>query len=213
MKTMLLMTILLTGMVSSSCSPVTFPSEESKTFEGNVVYNEVSWSSDNGQDTWIMKQSLHGQHFPKKDWDEIRITVKNKEATFSQWKDGHEIPLKASCFRCHSNGPRAIRPMPGLSLWETAQIQLMNLRIKSYGPLKAMNTGNNFRQAGKNENEVLTLSACMKCHNEKDMFGRGHLTKQNAGSIEFMITNEHMPPLGSLSDEEKEYLWDFVHST
>lgn len=201
-----ILAILLSGVA------ISFPSEESRTDTGTVVWNKVSFSREEESDVWKMRQSHFGPDHPMKDWDELKIVVKGKKVEFFQLKNNREIPFKISCFQCHSNGPRVIRPdsTNQLSSLEKAQITLMNLRIKSYGVLEAVNKPM-FRREDKMSNAVLELPQCIRCHNQDGWFSRNYLTRQNAPTISFMVNKEHMPPIGDLSAKEKKYIVDFVN--
>lgn len=227
MKTaMLTAVILLGGMIAIYHflqRPITFASAESRTSNNGIVYNEISWQWKDGKDIWIMRQSHNGPHFQKDKWDKLAIVVQDKKTRFYQIEPGNneftglekELPFKVSCFMCHSNGPRAIRPMnPTFS--ENVQAQLLNLRIKLYGKLEDLNTSENqvgdvpFRHPGKISNAHLDLPSCTKCHQDQGFFARGFLTRQNAVTVDFMVKNAHMPPIGSLSVKERNYLKNFM---
>jgi hypothetical protein len=218
--------ILLGGMIALYHflqRPITFASAESRTSNDQIVYNEITWQWKDGKDIWIMRQSHDGIHTSKKKWDKLVIVVENHKSRFYQLAAGHneytgkekEVPFKVSCFLCHSNGPWDIRPMES-SLLEKAQVGLLNLRIKLYGRLGNLNTQENqigdvpFRHPGKISNAPLTLPACMKCHKEDGFFARGPLTRQNAVTVDFMVKNAHMPPIGEISAKERNYLKNFM---
>ena len=122
-------------------SPVLFQSLESKTVTGEAVYNKIKWFSDSDKDIWMMSQSHNGPQFPEEKWDRLAIIVdkKYKTAQFLQLKPGplqwtedlvsQQVPYRVSCFMCHANGPRAIRPT-GSSLFAEAKILLWNFKIK-----------------------------------------------------------------------------------
>lgn len=198
--------ILLSGVA------ISFPSEESRTDTGMVVWNKVSFSREAGSDVWRMRQSHYGPSHPMKDWDELKIVVNDKKVEFFQLKNNQEIPFKVSCFQCHPNGPRVIRPDPSNTLPTVAksQIALMNLRIKSYGVLTAVNKPL-FKHEDKMNNAVLKLPKCMSCHNQDGWFSRNFLTRQNAPTITFMVKKEHMPPIGGLTPKEQKYIRDFLN--
>jgi hypothetical protein len=129
------------------------------------------------------------------------------------------IGLKASCFLCHSNGPRAIRPNFDskeikVSYWDQARIQLWNLKIKSYGPMQSgapVPSKKPFRYEHPVANRVLKVESCTKCHNSSSIFGRGVLTKQNFTTIKFMVQNKLMPPAGfSLTEDDRGKLNEFT---
>jgi hypothetical protein len=198
--------ILTLGMITS-CSPITFPSAESRTTTGEIVFNKVSWKREGKVDRWMMRQSHQGAHLASDKWDELMITVEDRRVSFHQLKNGKEIAPKVSCIMCHPNGPRAIRPLEGadLTLLEKAQIVLMNLRVKTYGKLDVP-----YKSVGSVSDAPLKLEACMKCHQDEGFLSRGFLRRQNSMSIKFMVENEHMPPLGSLELSEKKYLEEFM---
>ncbi|WPU63296.1 hypothetical protein [Peredibacter starrii] len=227
MKIAIFAITLFLGVIASYkflTSPITFASAESRTAEDAIVYNEITWQWKDGQDVWIMRQSHEGLTPKKENWDKLVITVKNEKTRFYQLAPGvneftgkeKEVPFKVSCFMCHPNGPRAIRPMEFNSLGEKIQVGLLNLRIKLYGKLENINSAQNqvgdvpFRHEGKISNTPLTLPACMKCHQDQGLFSRGFLTRQNGITIDFMVKNTHMPPFGDLSQKEQKYLKDFM---
>lgn len=201
-----ILAILLSGVA------ITFPSEESRTDTGTVVWNKVSFSRERDSDVWKMRQSHYGPSHPMEDWDELKIIVKAKRVEFFQLKSGREIPFKVSCYQCHSNGPRVIRPDHSnkLTFKEQAQITLMNLRIKSYGVLTSVNKPL-FKHNDRMNNAVLKLPQCMSCHNQEGWFSRNYLTRQNAPTIRFMVNQQHMPPIGNISAAQKKYLEDFLN--
>lgn len=164
-----------------------------------------------------MRQSHGGQSLPKEKWDKLAIVV-DKKATYLQ-KDpvsGKRIEYKVSCFMCHPNGPRVIRPVEGtLNLADNIRVKLLNLRIKLYGRVEAEKLPQigkiPFRHEGKISNAALTLSRCTSCHKEDGFFARGSLTRQNSLTISFMVNQKHMPPLGDLTSKEREYLENFMN--
>lgn len=206
-----------TLLYSFLTAPILFQSAESLTTEGGPVFNEISWKYENGKEVWSMRQSHGGKNLPKEKWDSLAIEM-NKKATFLQFKPGtkERIEYKVSCFMCHSNGPRAIRPVRGsLSFPDEIKVNLLNLRIKMYGRIKAADLPQigkiPFRHSGKVSNSPLTLSRCTNCHKEDGYFARGELTRQNAITISYMVGKEHMPPIGKLSETEEKYLEDFLN--
>jgi hypothetical protein len=61
------------------------------------------------------------------------------------------------------------------------------------------------------ENETLNVKTCLHCHKEVGFLARGKLTRQQAGTIEFLVKNKIMPPAGfSLSQAEQNKINDFV---
>ena len=196
-------------------TPVLIESAESRTVDGGPVFNEIQWTWKDGKEIWTMKQSHGGRNLPKEKWDNLSI-VMEKKATFLQTNaKGERIEYRASCFMCHSNGPRAIRPVEdSLSLTDAMKVKLLNLRIKLYGRVEAKElplVGNTpFRHEGKISNTPLTLARCTSCHKEDGFFSRGTLTRQNSITIAYMVEKEHMPPLGGLTSEERKYLENFM---
>ncbi len=231
---MLVAGALLTPMFFNG-SPVLFiQSRESKTVDGHAVFNRIRLISSTDKDVWMMNQSHYGSMAKAGDWDRLAIVVDKtrspKVAQFYQfepgpleWKEGMVTkPLRVSCFLCHSNGPRAIRPdfqssVAGLSLIERGQTFVWNLRIKAYGrilphpDLDRPTSETPFRFQGKLENQRLSVATCMHCHQESGLFARGELRRQNAIAIQFMVSSGAMPPLGmSLSEQEKKSIDEFI---
>jgi hypothetical protein len=217
------LTALITAIVFAykDTSPIVIESLESKTINDAPVFNSISFLPARKQDTWLMKQSHNGAQWPAHQWDSLAIVVDKthspKTAQYFQFKANRktQIDFKVSCFLCHSNGPRAIRPnlnstdVPN-STWALFRIQILNLRIKTYGRVvhtptefEKLNAKTPFRWASSQANEKLNVKTCLTCHNENGFLARGLLTRQNFLAINFLLKNKLMPPSGfKLSDEE-----------
>ncbi|MBC7371697.1 MAG: hypothetical protein H7326_09035 [Bdellovibrionaceae bacterium] len=233
---LIVLALIATGLATSPA--VSIQSHESRTKDGNPVFNQIRWIRDGDGDIWMMNQSHDGPNAPLDKWDRLAIIVDKKStprtALFLQlppgkleWQDSlllQKRPFRVSCFLCHSNGPRAIRPDPlgALAITPIEKIKLLawNLRIKTYGRIKENpeqlavdgNLLTPFRHRAPLDNETLKIKTCAKCHNENAWWSRGELTRQNSLAIQFMTRNELMPPPGfSLSDEEKGQLQDFLN--
>lgn len=207
-------------------SSIVIQSRESKTADGSPVFNEILYEPGLKKDLWLMRQSHFGKIHPKEKWDRIAIVVNKveKKAEFFQLKSGplkwnghgDRINYKVSCYVCHSNGPRAIRPdfkAYEVSLWNRLRIMTWNLRIKSYGRIESASLGDGvpFRLPGTLANETLKIKVCSQCHKENGFLARGALTRQHYLVIKFMLDNKIMPPLGiELSDEEKAQIYQFI---
>jgi hypothetical protein len=216
--------------------PISFQSEESKTEKGGPVFNRIQLISRGERDVWMMQQSHHGITPNVKTWDRLAIVVDRTkfptQARFYQLKPGplewkpdiEKQEFRVSCFMCHSNGPRAIRPQwdssdVRLSLQDKARILLWNLRIKSYGRIVYDPIHDDedhearvpFRFHTSLENDRLTGVSCTQCHTDSGFFARGFLTRQNAPTIGFMISKEHMPPLWlHLSNSDRKKIEKFL---
>ncbi len=209
---MIVMGILLYSFLTS---PILFQSAESQTTEGGPVFNEITWNLKDGKEVWSMRQSHGGKNLPREKWDSLSIVI-DKKARFIQMSplSGKKIEYKVSCFMCHSNGPRAIRPVEGsLGVSDTIKVNILNLRIKLYGRMESEGTAvgkTPFRHKGNISNAPLELPRCTSCHKEEGFFSRGTLTRQNSITINFMVKNAHMPPFGELKPNEQEYLKNFM---
>lgn len=184
-----------------------------------------------------MNQSHHGaKGLGQNSWDRLAIVVDKtqnpKRAQFYQlepgpleWKDGlKEAPFKVSCFMCHSNGPRAIRPNYDSPLNPTAfrervKISYWNLRMKLYGRVlphrihaeKVSSLERPFQFYSSFETESLKVKTCMKCHKDSGLFARGFLSRQQIPTIKFMLESGEMPPVGfTLSQDEKSQLEKYL---
>jgi hypothetical protein len=213
-----------------------FESLESKTTEDGPVYNEVRWFSSLNQEVWMMRQSHGGPHAEAGQWDRLAIVIDKtsspKTARFVQlepgpleWKEGlKEKPFRVSCFLCHSNGPRVIRPNTNsiaapLKFIDRLRIQAWNLRMKTYGRVVPDPSHADldsqakipFRMKGNLENDTLKVQTCTRCHQESGWFSRGRLHRQQAITIQFMVSNGFMPPLGlSLSNSDRLEIQAFI---
>lgn len=211
-------------------------SAESKTPVNSPVYNKIQWYSLKEKDIWMMNQSHYGIDAPKKEWERLAIVVDKttspKTARFYQLSPGglerlenlQSRPYKVSCYMCHSNGPRAIRPnwasaTHSITLWDQLKVYYWNLRIKLYGrvvphPIHKREDQHlkvPFRWRSNYENEILNVESCTRCHKESGLFARGTLKRQHLPTIKFMLHSGHMPPLGfSISENDKKLLEQFI---
>ncbi|HEX4922915.1 MAG TPA: cytochrome c [Bdellovibrionales bacterium] len=211
---------------------LSFDSEESRRADGRPVRNEVRFVAGLSRDVWLMTQT-HGPH----DIDRLAIVVDKsvapKRARFYQLEPGADLedlaagrapqaPYRASCFTCHVNGPRALRPELASESWGSALratwiAALWNLRVKTYGRVLseagegAAGSGAPFRRAGAVSNEPAGLLGCARCHHDGKL-GRGTLLEQHASTVAFMVRQGYMPPRGfGLSPEERDKLNDFMN--
>ena len=221
----LLIAALFLGLLQDR-SPILIESLESKTEKAGKVFNRIQLNQKNGTDIWLMEQSHYGVHAKKKLWDNIAIKVTNNQAEFIQYQNSEKnisthlkhSEFKVSCFFCHSNGPRAIRPNYNskeapISFWNQARIMIWNLKIKTYGKLIASGGvgARPLRHPHPLANQKLEIKTCNLCHKDSGLFARGDLYKQNTMAIRFMVENGQMPPPGfQLSPLEKEKLNQFL---
>ena len=228
--------ILLLTTALSSGQEILIESLESKTTLGHPVFNKITWFQFPDKDVWMMNQSHHQLATEEKDWDRLAIVVDKtkspKVAYFYQLESGslnwsEKLPQKsfrASCFTCHNNGPRAIRPnfdssLASISWKDQLRILAWNLRVKFYGRILADSGLDEadkglkipFRHRGNYENEDLKVATCVKCHQESGWIARGTLKRQQLQTIKFMVDSGQMPPPGfSLSSAEKNELGTFL---
>ncbi len=211
-------------------TPVLIESKESKNKSNEEVFNRISFVPGLKQDIWLMRQSQDGLGLEAKKWDELSIVVDKTTTPFTvsyhQYENGKEIEYRASCYLCHANGPRAIRPNLDSktvqnSAWEKIKISAMNLRIHTYGKIALdcnealLNGKERITHLGYDhfpESEVLNVPTCLKCHNEDGFLGRGKLKKQQLSTIDHLTKTKAMPPWPySLNAEEKRELQSFIH--
>ena len=215
--------------------PVLIHSFESSTKTEGPVFNRIMLQAGGERDIWLMQQRRGEKNHDFHGWDKLAIVVDKKttpnSARFYQLESGNlnfdpskEINYRVSCGICHSNGPRAIRPMPqsmaetNLSWAERVKIELWNFRIKTYGKLNVQVSNRigadqrkiPFKFSGDFANQKLAIHTCLKCHNNSS-WGRGSLSLQNFPSVRFLVEHNIMPPLGfSLSDGERKSLEIFL---
>jgi hypothetical protein len=203
-------------LFSSDENSVAFQSLESVTETGAPVFNEIGFYPGKNKDIWIMRQSHHGLAPSESQWDRLSIVVDKTKGTasFYQLQSGpiqdltlaqviqFAQPLKARCFACHSNGPRAIRinldstdVTP--SIVKQARVAFWNLRIKTYGKLKSQEgvhfiEGVPFKSPLEILSRPMPLKSCVDCHSENGI--RNQLTLEQIGTVNFMVKNGFMPP-------------------
>lgn len=205
-----------TWFVSAFNSWILIESTESQTADLDKVYNKINFQVSGKVDSWRMKQSHDGVH--AKEWDELEIKIDKShspyQVSYHQYKDGKEAEYRASCYLCHANGPRLIRAnyqsvSAPLGLRERVMIAAMNLRIKTYGRMNTVLSGNLKRSVplkydGEMENTSLTVKTCVLCHNSNTPWGRGEIKRQHVNTVNHLVKKGQMPPWPfKLSDEEK----------
>jgi hypothetical protein len=241
MKKLILIIFILTGLTLTAglffvfnSEEVLFESKESKTMDLGAVYNKIKWVSSKDQDVWMMNQSHHGVEAEKNKWERIAIVIdKTKtpyQASYYQFEPGsldwnpdlikNRKTYRASCFLCHNNGPRAIRPQEqSVSIKDKIIIAAWNLRIKTYGrvvynPIHDQEDKKAevvFRHHMKGDNDRLKVKSCMVCHKESGFLSRGLLSRQQRGTIKHLVENNQMPPAGfSLTENDKKELRNFL---
>lgn len=198
--------------IFSSGDTVEFRSLESVTETGGPVYNRIRFIPGWKQDIWLMQQSHHGVDLALADWDRLEIvvdkTVSPFRASFYQLANGplvaespvRAIPLKARCYACHADGPRAVRPAWGARVgWVSRmQVGLWNLRIGWYGRVlgkpgvEFVDGGVPFASRLGVLKRPLGLKSCVRCHS--DHGPRHELKIEHAGSARFMVEHGFMPP-------------------
>ena len=177
-----------------------FKSWESKTKDNKPVYNQITLKTEGSNDIWEMKQSHSGRGSSK--WGHIRIIVHKERkpyvVSYHQLKNGKEVEFKTNCFRCHSNGPRLIRPSPedysSLSLKKKITLKKWNFLIKSYGPLRIKKNNPFKRKISliKKEMRVLNLKSCISCHAEDS--ARLPFKVNHLATAHFLVKTGQMPP-------------------
>jgi len=216
--------------------PVIFESLESKNDQGGPVFNQIQFFSTDKNDIWMMNQSHHGPTTEVNKWDRLAIVIDKTQspptARFYQLEPGPLVwsqtpatkDFRVSCFMCHNNGPRLIRPndhsqLTAMGLFDTVKIFFLNFKIRSYQRIaldpihlqKNESTKIPFRWSGKYENEFLEVKACTKCHQEQGLKSRGKLSRQQSPTIRFMLESGLMPPPGhSLTQAEQQQLERFL---
>jgi cytochrome c5 len=219
----------ISGFLFTLPNQVLIESLESKTINGDAVFNRIRLESNSQQDVWRMAQSHHGINHPPGQWDELKIIVDKSQrpykATYQQWYQGKQVEFRVSCFMCHANGPRAIRPVnesqdASLTLRDRALIALWNVRIKTYGQVMAQNENNDEHKgvplafSSPFDREVLKVKTCLQCHQDSPSsmpWKRWPLMRQHAVAISFMLEQGLMPPFPyTISAQEKAEIERFV---
>ena len=234
--TLTIFSLIFLIVLSQDDQEILIESSESRTSSNEAVYNKIKWYSFKNKDVWMMNQSHYGINAQNKDWERLAIvidkTASPKTAKFYQldpgyleWKEGlDKRPYRVSCYMCHSNGLRVIRPNFASSLgkvnfWDKAKIAYWNLRIKLYGRVvphpdhkkEDKNIEVPFRWRGKLENETLQVKSCAICHKDSGILARGSLKRQHIPTIKYMLREGHMPPFGfSISKSDKKQINKFI---
>jgi hypothetical protein len=196
---------------------VSIQSVESKTSDGKKIYNKIRFSVQKGKDVWLMKQN-HNELLG--DWDELKIEVDTTKkpyiARYYQIKNEVDIEFRVACYKCHSNGPRAIRAdyrseAVQNSLIDKLQIFALNLKIKHYGEIQ---TPQNvkikdiyrkvpLKHTGTLENIIVGTKTCLFCHGSKSYMKRSALRLQQKQTILHLVNTDEMPPWPIKMDAEE----------
>jgi len=210
-------------------NPIAFESLESKTKDGNPVFNRIRFLAGTNIDTWIMQQSHSGLNDDFSIWEDRLAIVVDKskapyEAAFYQLSSGDlniaeslvPVPLKTRCYACHPSGPRVIRPnlqSVQLGLKDKARIYLWNLRIKIYGETRSVagseETGGVPFSANQNVlKQTLNLKSCDRCHFDGGL--RSALKLEHLTTAKFLVDQGFMPPFPFQMDEGDREVLSFL---
>ena len=197
---------------------VLIESIESKTSEGDNVYNKIKFLEGDDKDIWLMDQN-HSEL--KGEWDNLKIEIDKTQkpfvARYFQLKNGKQTEFRVACYKCHANGPRAIRAnydskLVKNSILDKAQIMAWNFKIKHYGTIKTpqnIKLGNEYRKiplkyAGALDNKIIKAKACIGCHSKESFLGRTELKLQQKTTILHLVKTNQMPPWPlTLSERDK----------
>lgn len=182
--------------------PVLFESLESKNSLKQPIFNKITLTQYRSIDIWKMKQSHNGLK-NNSEWDEVEIRVhknyKPHKVSYHQLKNGKDVSYKATCFRCHVNGPRLIRPNGNskevkLGKKEKLIISYWNLLIKSYGEVSLMKTKryDELFEIKEPFRATLKINSCTQCHYKNGP--RGVITDSHKETVKFLVNINQMPP-------------------
>lgn len=204
---------------------VTFLSGESLSDKGNPVINRVSLMERGDYDLWLMRQYISPQKslpvpLPKwQTWAFVGILVDRSKAPATSYYfefdsspvSGNSlprlIPFRASCSKCHSSGPRVIRPHASpKSKFRTLEskrdlLDNWNQKIAQYRRVQDFLSNHESKMFPMidRSSEVLKLGLCSECHNSTTDSVRGPLKRKNADAILHLVKIHEMP----LRDHEK----------
>jgi len=192
-----IVTLMALSLIYNSERAISFESLESKTINNKAVFNSIAWFDMGQTDVWLMNQSHHGANTEAKNLDRLAIVIDKtktpKVASFYQldpgpleWSDKIKVkPYKVSCFVCHTNGLRAMRPNnhstgKPLNLVDQLKIKMWNTKIKSYGVVVASQKDQEsyktyyppFKWKQKSLNKKLNIKTCNYCHKKNGFLAR-----------------------------------------
>ena len=191
---------------------VTFASAESSTMSPEPILNRVQHLPLPGLDLWLMRQRQSAREgADEAHWSYVAILVDEEP------QDGgrptaydlelaprpvakgalpQPIPPRVACYRCHANGPRAVRPMRGATLppldsGALALVRAWNASIERAGVVR-----NHLTDVGAAAAvyalpaamEPLPLAKCKQCHDPATGV-RSELRRLHGGSVSFLATH------------------------
>jgi hypothetical protein len=236
---------LLQEASASDAPSLLITSGESYSGKGDNVLNRIRFYQKDGFDIWLMDQNIAGLGFDFSKWSHIAIVVekglRRDTAYYFEYQilGGHilPIPFEAACYRCHSSGPRVIRPQK--SAWtqdltpeQQRQLKSWNKTIADYGAVETHwpkydpdSDESPIKLNDPHQDEPLTMLKCTGCHNSSTG-QRAPLLRQHKDSILYLINHgwdadevysmagakqAHMPlHKGTLTDEDRKRLEDWL---
>lgn len=191
---------------------VQFESAESSTLSKEPVVNRIHLMPGARFDLWLMRQRQGGKDgWDPSRWSYVAIVVDKRpadagvpEAYYLEFAPEpvasgalpRPIAPRVACYRCHANGPRAVRPMPStivptLSREALARIAAWNASVAEAGVMR-----NHLTEAGdaakvyKSKAAMVTVTTpkCRQCHDPVSGI-RAELRRLHAGSISFLATH------------------------
>jgi len=178
-----------------------FQSAESSEGLPYPITNRIHLIRKGIQDVWLMRQKQKesdGDNPAKWSFFAIVLDRTQTPPVSHYFELAPEAPEKktwpkvlepsAPCLRCHSNGPRVIRPLQSqigekAKLMEQWNDSIAKIGLVSHAGAKGL--------SGKGTQDALPFGACTQCHNSSGI--RTALHRENITSIQFLVNHRHMP--------------------
>lgn len=178
--------------------------ESSLSFFKEPVLNSIQLLSNKSFDIWILRQKT----FAESDFRTYALVHEKRkfpnEAYYIQIKDDGYYWRGGTCYECHVNGPRLIRPLRDDLVSDDSIMRSINQYILSLPVIETHFPENEPRNASSR----LRLEKCDRCHNDVD---RAAIYQVHAATTEMLVAAHEMPLGVELDFQEQEYLRNWEH--
>jgi hypothetical protein len=180
--------------------------ESSINFFEEPTLNSIEWLANADFDVWLLRQKI----FREDDFRSYALVYDKRKAPPTAYyvqveRNGYKW-RGGSCYECHVNGPRLIRPLKPALASDQRALETFNAYLAT---LPAVETHFPISEPRDRGAERLRLQKCDQCHNDVE---RGAIYSTHAAASAFLVASGEMPIGDTLTAEESYELRRWVES-
>lgn len=170
--------------------------ESSINFFEEPTLNSIEWLANADFDVWLLRQKI----FQENDFRSYALVYDKRKAPPTAYylevkQDGYKW-RGGTCYECHVNGPRLIRPLKPELVGNQRTLEEVNAYLATLPVVETHFPANEPRDNGA---ERLRFPKCDQCHNDVE---RGAIYSTHADASALIVASGEMPIRDRLSSEE-----------